>query len=186
MNLNQIEKSALPHSIPITDGNNVLGYIAPGNPGDVFTVSSSGVPEFAIASLGAVTNALSLNQTDGLVSTVNSKIATQTIPSGTIVNAIGFDGAGMPVHQAFNQHNIRSESAATTIVASDYTVVFTNPNLTQPLGTSVAKQILNLKNNSSGNLTVTGTIDGVTNATINISTKSSLTFHGDGITWFII
>lgn len=85
-----------------------------------------------------------------------------------------------------NQYNIRSVTTATTLVQTDYTIVYTVAGLTQTLPASVNKQIYNLKNGSTGNLTITGNIDGVLASTITIAAKNSLTLHGDGITWWVI
>ena len=81
--------------------------------------------------------------------------------------------------------NIRSVSTVTTLLSTDYTVVFTALGIIQPLPTS-NNQILNLKNGSTGSISITGNIDGTAASTITVPAKNSLTFHGDGTTWWII
>ncbi len=81
--------------------------------------------------------------------------------------------------------NIRSVNAITTIVNTDTTVVFTVSGIVQPLPTSFNK-IINLKNGSTGSISITGNIDGTAASTITVPAKNSLTFHGDGTTWWII
>ena len=85
-----------------------------------------------------------------------------------------------------NQFNIRSVTTSTTLLQTDYTIVYTVAGLTQALPTSVNKQIYNLKNGSTGNLTITGNIDGTAGNTIILATKNSITIQGDGTTWWVI
>lgn len=83
-------------------------------------------------------------------------------------------------------NSIRSTATTTTITVSDFTIVYTVSGLTQVLPSSVTKQILNLKNGSKGNLTITGNIDGVVANTIVLASKNNLSIQGDGTTWWII
>ena len=85
-----------------------------------------------------------------------------------------------------NQFNIRSVTTSTTLLQTDYTIVYTVAGLTQAWPTSVNKQIYNLKNGSTGNLTITGNIDGTAGNTIILATKNSITIQGDGTTWWVI
>jgi hypothetical protein len=81
--------------------------------------------------------------------------------------------------------NIRSVNTSLTLLDTDYTVVFTAASLTATLPASVNRRIYNIKNVSTGNLSITGSIDGVTQ-TIVIGAGNSRTFHGNGTTWYII
>jgi hypothetical protein len=117
-------------------------------------------------------------------------IRTPDMNSGT-ANAIGVfknvvvDATGVFKVSDATYDNIRSTAVATTITANDGTIVFTARGLTQALPTSVNRQVINLKNNSTGNLTITGNIDGVV-TTLIIATTNSITLHGNGTTWFKI
>lgn len=81
--------------------------------------------------------------------------------------------------------NIRSVNASTTLLDTDYTVVFNGVGLTATLPTPVNKRIYNIKNASTGILNIKGNIDGVVQ-TIVITGGNSRTFHSNGVTWFLI
>lgn len=88
--LNQIEKSAVPGSLPVTDLNNVLGYMAPGSNGQVLTVIN-GIPtyvnpvgHFSVAATIAARDTASagygVNQTGYIVKVSNDgKVPAQAI-----------------------------------------------------------------------------------------------------------
>jgi hypothetical protein len=85
--------------------------------------------------------------------------------------------------------SIISSAVNITTTATNYTVVMTATGtvvtLQTPSLTTTLRKIINVKNASTGNITVTGNIDGTTQ-TLTLTQKESRTFHSNGVTWWII
>lgn len=110
------------------------------------------------------------------------------MPIGTAGQVLGVNAANELEYLTIDyvESELREVSASTTISIYDYTIVYTVAGITQAVPTSVNKQIINLKNGSSGVLTLTGHFDNVASSTIILSAKSSLQLHGNGVTWWVI
>jgi hypothetical protein len=83
---------------------------------------------------------------------------------------------------------IRSSATSLTTLSTDYTIVMTAATTVATLETpssTTNRRILNIKNASTGNITITGNIDGTTQ-TLTLTQKESRTFHSNGSTWWII
>jgi hypothetical protein len=83
---------------------------------------------------------------------------------------------------------IRSSATSLTTLSTDYTIVMTAATTVVTLetpSTTTNRRILNIKNGSTGNITITGNIDG-TAQTLTLTQKESRTFHSNGSTWWII
>lgn len=108
----------------------------------------------------------------------NGRIGVLTTAPVNNVDVVGSFGAA-----------IRSSSTNTTTNSTDHTVVMTSAStiltLETPSSTTTNRRIINVKNNSTGNASVTGNIDGVVQ-TLTLATKESRMFHSDGTTWYII
>ena len=85
--------------------------------------------------------------------------------------------------------------SATPVTLDDthHTVVLTAADLTQVLPapsnnatTGNARRVYNIKNGSSGDLTIEGHIDGVAGNSLTIGASESRTFHCSGATWWLI
>ena len=83
----------------------------------------------------------------------------------------------------------------TSVVLGDThsTLVLTAPGLTQELPapdtTPLAgntRRVYNIKNGSTGGLTITGHIDGVASSSLTIEASESRTFHCSGSTWWVL
>lgn len=85
------------------------------------------------------------------------------------------------------QTKIRVVNASTTLVAAtDGTVVFDTAGTVATLPTPVNEKQLVVKNVSTGNITVTGHIDGSSAQTFTVATLESFRFHSNGTTWYLI
>jgi hypothetical protein len=83
---------------------------------------------------------------------------------------------------------IRSSATSLTTLSTDYTIVMTAATTVVTLETpssTTNRRVLNVKNGSTGNITITGNIDGTTQ-TLTLTQKESRTFHSNGSTWWII
>jgi hypothetical protein len=99
------------------------------------------------------------------------------------------EGIFIKVEQATaNGAAIRSSATSVTTLSTDYTIVMTAATTVVTLETpssTTNRRILNIKNGSTGNITITGNIDGTTQ-TLTLTQKESRTFHSNGSTWWII
>ena len=83
---------------------------------------------------------------------------------------------------------IRSSATSLTTLSTDYTIIMTAATTVVTLetpSTTTNRRILNIKNGSTGNVTITGNIDGTTQ-TLTLTQKESRTFHSNGSTWWVI
>lgn len=113
----------------------------------------------------------------------------------TIPHATGLVGVNLAAPQSNLDVNgsfasaIRAVAGSFTVGASDYTVVATTAgaNVILPApATTNARRIYNIKNGTTGNITITGNIDGVAAATLTISSLQSRQVHSSGNTWWVI
>lgn len=111
----------------------------------------------------------------------------------TVNHTTGFVGinttsplSNFEINGSFGANIISTGASTYTLLSSDYTVVLTTSGAVVTLGTSVAKRIVNIKNASTGNITITGHIENVANNTLTIPSGQSRTLHGNGTTWWII
>lgn len=77
---------------------------------------------------------------------------------------------------------------ANTTTSNDFTVLMNTAAITLTLEAPgpLLRRIMNVKNTTTGTVTVTGHIDGVSGATITLAAKASRTFQSNGNSWFII
>ena len=85
------------------------------------------------------------------------------------------------------QNKIRVVSVNTTLSATtDGTVVFDTAGTVATLPSPTTELILVVRNVSTGNITVTGHIDGVAAQTFTIASLESFKFHSNGTTFYLI
>jgi hypothetical protein len=118
----------------------------------------------------------------------NSLSSSQIFDNGTNVG-VGTDTPVSTIETAGSfGARIRSSATSLTTLSTDYTIVMTAAITTVTLetpSTTTNRRVLNIKNGSTGNITITGNIDG-TSQTLTLTQKESRTFHSNGSTWWII
>jgi hypothetical protein len=86
--------------------------------------------------------------------------------------------------------NIRGSGASTSQGADDGTVVLTSAGTTYtleaPSATVNARRLIAVKNNSTGNITVSGHIDGVAGVNQIIPSQGGAIYHSNGTSWYRI
>lgn len=82
--------------------------------------------------------------------------------------------------------NISIKTANYTTVWADHTIVMGTAGTTLTLESPVNRKIINVKNNSGGNITVSGHIDNVAATSVTIPAGGAATFHSTSTTWFKI
>lgn len=80
---------------------------------------------------------------------------------------------------------IVKKSGDCLLAAGDGTVVLLTADSTATLPPSSADEKLTVKNGSSGVIYIAGDIDG-TAVTLTLLPAECYTFHGDGITWWVV
>jgi hypothetical protein len=135
------------------------------------------------AAVNTPTDTLFIGKVGGSGLTFQNLTSAST-PVGT-AGAIGVTATGEVVRVQGVNTSIRTVAASTTLLSTDYTVVFNGAILIATLPTPINGTVYNIKNMNATLLSITGNIDG-TVQTITLSQFQSRTFHSDGLTWYLI
>lgn len=93
-------------------------------------------------------------------------------PGKSIMIRLGDDWPDVPLNQQSNgagfKPAIRGTAVATTITTDDFTIIFTQAGIVQPLPINTLGYVFNLFNGSDGPITITGSINGQSAGTLQV------------------
>lgn len=159
--------------------NQQLRVNAGGTALEFFTPSSTGITSFNGITTGTQTFANDTNVTIVSAGSTHTVTWVGTLSDSRITSANNWN-------KSYQQNKIRVVSVNTTLSATtDGTVVFDTAGTIATLPSSVSETILTIKNSSNGSISVSGNIDGIV-SNYTLSSKESMRFHGNGVTWYYI
>lgn len=113
---------------------------------------------------------------------INANSPNPASPAGSWGINTGFPLSSFDVNGSFGA-NIRTSAGGTTGAYTDHSIVATSPG-TVVLPAPVLRRRFSVRNASTGNVTVTGNIDGVAGASILLGVGQGISFHAVAATWY--